>query len=429
MAYGIIFVVGVTIGAFCVALLTWEAHRKARKAEHAATTSDRQARERLQSADERARSLDTHSKELEAWAKTKAAELESRAAQVAAQTAEFEQRIVTYRELQDENAILKRDLQNIDVNLNKLHLDCELQGQRQKQLDERSTEPAERYLRETVKAVGALLSSNNFSACKERLLDVIRRCRDIGFDIPEAEEQRLVADLRTQFEKEVKLEFEREEQRRIKAQIREEEKLQREVDRELKQLERERLAIQAALDQALAAAQDKHSEEVDRLKARLAEAEEKSKRALSMAQQTKAGNIYVISNIGSFGEGVFKVGMTRRLEPKDRVRELGDASVPFLYDVHMMISCDDAPALENALHRELHKSRLNKVNPRKEFFRTDIETISRIVREHHGEVQYVADPEALEYRQSLSMSAGDAEFIEQVFDAADDDAKAIADDK
>jgi len=201
------------------------------------------------------------------------------------------------------------------------------------------------------------------------------------------------------------------------------------VDRELKQLQRERTAIQAALDQALAEARDKHSEEVQRLQARLAEAEEKSRRAMSMAQQTKAGNVYVISNIGSLGESVFKIGMTRRLEPLDRVRELGDASVPFPFDVHMMISCDDAPSLENALHRELHKLRINKTNPRKEFFKVDLETICRIVRAHHGEVAYVADPEALEYRQSLSMSEEDSKFIENVYQGIDDDSTTVAEDR
>jgi hypothetical protein len=114
-----------------------------------------------------------------------------------------------------------------------------------------------------------------------------------------------------------------------------------------------------------------------------------------MAQQTKAGNVYVISNVGTFGAGVFKVGMTRRLEPLDRIRELGDASVPFPFDVHMMISCEDAPALECALHRALHKSRINRVNPRKEFFRTDLQLIVDVVQEHHGCVDYAADPEAL----------------------------------
>lgn len=84
-----------------------------------------------------------------------------------------------------------------------------------------------------------------------------------------------------------------------------------------------------------------------------------------MAQQTRTGHVYVISNIGSFGEHVFKIGMTRRLEPKDRVRELGDASVPFEFDIHAMIFSDDAPTLKRALHRHFLKQQVNKVNPRK----------------------------------------------------------------
>ncbi len=169
---------------------------------------------------------------------------------------------------------------------------------------------------------------------------------------------------------------------------------QREVDRELAQLEREREAINAALEKALTDARGQYSEEVERLKARLAEAEE-NKRAVSQAQLTKAGHVYVISNIGSFGDGVFKVGSTRRLDPHDRVRELGSASVPFPFDVHMMISCDNAPGLECALHRKLFKLRINKANPRKEFFKTDIATIASVLKEHHGEIEYLADAEAL----------------------------------
>src|SRR5690606_27789669 len=98
------------------------------------------------------------------------------------------------------------------------------------------------------------------------------------------------------------------------------------------------------------------------LEAALAEAHAKAERALSMAQQTRRGHVYVISNEGSFGRHVYKIGMTRRLEPMDRVRELGDASVPFPFDVHAMIFCDDAPALENALHKRLHERRRNLVN-------------------------------------------------------------------
>jgi len=104
----------------------------------------------------------------------------------------------------------------------------------------------------------------------------------------------------------------------------------------------------------------------------LKEAEEKNKRAQSMAELTKSGHVYVISNIGSFGDDVLKIGMTRRLDPMDRVDELGDASVPFDFDVHAMIYSDDAPALEKELQAIFAKHQVNKVNCRKEFFRAGI---------------------------------------------------------
>lgn len=132
----------------------------------------------------------------------------------------------------------------------------------------------------------------------------------------------------------------------------------------------------------------------------------------------------MISNIGSFGENVYKVGMTRRLEPMDRVVELGDASVPFPFDVHMMISCDDAPTLENQLHRALNDARVNKINLRKEFFRVDLETIHRLVEENHGEVEYVAEPEALQYRETLEMTDDDFAYVSShasEFGGGDDD--------
>lgn len=339
----------------------------------------------------------------------------------------FEAQVIAYRELQEENSILKRDLQNIDVNLWKLQLDRDKQRETQEMLDARAKELGGRFLKENIKWLGKSLTPNNYAASKQRLLDVIERCRGIGFKISPEDETGYLADLKAEYERIVRAAFEREEQARIKAHIREEQRREREIQQELNRLDRERAAIQAALDKALAETEDKHSEEIENLKARLAEAEAKSQRTKSQAELTKSGHVYVISNIGSFGKDVFKIGMTRRLEPAIRVRELGDASVPFPFDVHMMISCNDAPTLENALHRAFHKLRLNKVNPRKEFFRTDIEQIKKIVEEHRGEVQYTADPEALEYLQSLSMSDEDAEFIESVYDEVEDGAETVPD--
>jgi hypothetical protein len=111
------------------------------------------------------------------------------------------------------------------------------------------------------------------------------------------------------------------------------------------------------------------------LNQRLLEAESKNQRALSMAQQIRSGHVYIVSNVGSFGEEVFKIGMTRRLEPLDRIRELGDASVPFELDIHAMIRSEDAPKLERMLHERFDDLRINKVNYKKEFFRLPLERV------------------------------------------------------
>jgi len=409
--YLVILFAGMIAGVICTLLYVWPLRRD--------------SLDRMKQADRKVREAQVSADDANALQARLIQELE----QVAVHTAELSAKKISYDELARENLVLKRDLQNLDVNLHKIELDGEIRDKRQAEVDARSNEIAKRYLNDTVKSVSSSISSSNYAASKARLTDAIERVRGIGFHVSESEEEALLADLRAAFEKAVRLEFQRQEQARIKAQIREEERLKREIDREMRQLERERLAIQAALDQALAQARGEHTAEVDALKARLAEAEEKSRRTLSMAQQTRAGHVYVISNIGTMGEGIYKIGMTRRLVPMERVKELGDASVPFPFDVHMMISCSDAPKLENALHKAFHKYRLNKTNPRKEFFRTNFPEIIAVVEENHGTVDYVADPEALEYRQSILMSEADAEVIEEIYDSVDDEIESIPDDE
>jgi hypothetical protein len=355
-------------------------------------------------------------------------ELDGEKARVTDARRQLESKVVTYNELAGENLILKRDLRNLDINVRKLAFDREVEREAREGLEERINELGRRYLKENVKWIGASLNANNFVACKQRLQDVIERCRSIELPVSKAEETELLANLKSEFEMAVRQALEREEQARIKAQMREEFLRQKEFDREIKQLEREREAIQAALEKALSDAQGQHNEEVQRLQVRLAEAEEKAKRAISQAQLTKSGFVYILSNIGSFGADVFKVGMSRRLDPYERVRELGGAAVPFPFDVHVMISTNDAPTLENALHRALHKFRINKTNPRKEYFKTDIQTIIQLVKEHHGEVEYIADAEALQYRQSMSMTDEDQAFIEGVFADEEEDEEALVDD-
>lgn len=205
-------------------------------------------------------------------------------------------------------------------------------------------------------------------------------------------------------------EREREEQREIRERIREEERARKEIEKALKDAAKEEESIEKAMvkmrqqiDKASAEQKEKYEAQLAELQIRLADAEAKSQRALSMAQQTRAGHVYIISNIGSFGESIFKVGMTRRLDPLDRVRELGDASVPFPFDVHAMIWSEDAPALERALHMEFVKTQVNKVNPRKEFFRLNIEGLRKSIEQRGIEASWTITALAAEYRESLAI--------------------------
>lgn len=203
---------------------------------------------------------------------------------------------------------------------------------------------------------------------------------------------------------------EREEQRRIREQIREEEKARREYERAMKEAAKEEETIrkamekaQLAIDKASAEQKAKYEAQLADLQVKLQEAEAKNQRALSMAQQTKSGHVYIISNVGSFGEEVFKIGMTRRLEPMDRVKELGDASVPFPFDVHAMIYSDDAPSLETALHKYFVRNQVNKVNPKKEFFRIPISEIRKEIDKRGLEVKWTMAAAASEYRETLAI--------------------------
>ncbi|MGJ8694426.1 MAG: DUF4041 domain-containing protein, partial [Thalassotalea sp.] len=215
-------------------------------------------------------------------------------------------------------------------------------------------------------------------------------------------------ELRLAYEYVDKKQQEKEEQQEIKRQMREEAKLQQELDKAEKDEEKFKKLLEKAKREAEKSAGsklDELNEKIASLSQELEEAHEKSERAKSLAQQTKIGHVYVISNIGSFGEDVYKIGMTRRLEPLDRVRELGDASVPFIFDVHAMIHSDDAPALESALHKKFDLKRLNLVNSRKEFFRVNLAEIEKEVSNISPDAEFIETAEARDYRKSQSILA------------------------
>ena len=162
--------------------------------------------------------------------------------------------------------------------------------------------------------------------------------------------------------------------------------------------------MESKLAQMSAEQAAKHQEKLTELEQALEEALLKGQKALSMAQQTKRGHVYVISNIGSFGENVFKIGMTRRLDPQDRVDELGSASVPFLFDVHAMIFSEDAPAMENMLHQRFNEQRTNLINKRKEFFNISLNEIKNAVFDIAGDdVDFIETATAQHYYETQAI--------------------------
>jgi hypothetical protein len=217
-------------------------------------------------------------------------------------------------------------------------------------------------------------------------------------------------ELRLTHEYEVKKYQDREEQRRVREQIREEEQAQRELEKAQTDAEAEEVRYQKALSEAreeaaraTGGALEKLTKQISGFEAKLDEARQKKERAISRAQLTKSGFVYVISNIGSFGEKVYKIGMTRRMEPMDRISELGGASVPFPFDLHVMLYSDNAPDLENSLHQLFAQRRLNMVNPRREFYRgVELDEIEAFVKARGLSAQFIKDAEAREYRETIA---------------------------
>lgn len=218
--------------------------------------------------------------------------------------------------------------------------------------------------------------------------------------------------VRIEYEYYVQKERAKEEQRAIREQMRQEAADKKALEAERKKIEKEESKYQTQIEQVQAQmtlATDDDGK-IKQLEAHLAELQaqlnsvQDKKEEITNLQNGKAGNVYVISNLGSFGPDVFKIGMTRRLEPQDRVDELGSASVPFPFDVHCFIFSDDAVALENKIHKILNEQRVNKVNLRKEFFRVSLDDLEKLVAEIEPTASFKRTMLAEQYNQSLSIS-------------------------
>ena len=220
-----------------------------------------------------------------------------------------------------------------------------------------------------------------------------------------------IQELRLALEYQIQKQREKEEKAELRAQQREEARLQKEIKEQRKNIDKERKHYEQALsniNKQISSSSDENIEELNKKKEEiiqsLSDIDTKIKDIDYREANQKAGYVYIISNIGSFGEGIYKIGMTRRLNPQERVDELGDASVPFKFDVHSMIFSEYAPALEAKLHRAFEDRKLNLVNQRREFFKVSLEEIKEVVKNNFDKtVEFIEVPDADQYRISLKL--------------------------
>lgn len=253
---------------------------------------------------------------------------------------------------------------------------------------------------------------NNVESIRKR---IVKSCQDLNklnskmsITITPAYLDLKLQEMNLCYEYSVKKQEEKEEAKRIREEQREAQKLQKEIEEARKTSEKEKTHYSNALRRIESQIQHASGEERELLEERRIEIEnqisaiEEELRQIDYREANqRAGYVYIISNIGSFGKDIYKIGMTRRLNPTDRVDELGDASVPFRFDIHAMIFSDDAPALEAALHRAFDDKKVNMVNTRREFFHVTLEEIEEVVRKNFDKtVEFTKIPSAEQYRES-----------------------------
>ena len=218
-----------------------------------------------------------------------------------------------------------------------------------------------------------------------------------------------IDELTLAFEYQQKKQEEKDAQKAARAEMREAAKLQKEIEAQRKKIEKEQTHYQTAYEKLLKQLESSPDDadliqKKSELETQLQDIDKAMKDIDYREANQRAGYVYIISNIGAFGENVYKIGMTRRLDPQDRVDELGDASVPFNFDVHAMIFSDDAPALEAALHKAFEDRKLNMVNTRREFFNVTLDEIKEVVKKNFDKtVEFIDVPDAEQYRISQKM--------------------------
>lgn len=318
------------------------------------------------------------------------------------------------------SAQIKNELAMLDLKIKELiksseatHIDFDYSKKKERSLERQIL----KVFNSDVASALSKLTYTNIDATRGRIIKSYESSNEIfkddNIEITQEYLDLRLEELNLLYQYQVKIFNEKEQQKAIREQMLEEEKVRIEIEREKKKIEKEEVRFrneQNKLMQYLSKTDNDiernlYLEKIKELEEKLKLLEKDKYNVLEKEANTRAGYVYIISNIGSFGEGVYKIGLTRRLEPMDRIKELGSASVPFEFDVHAMIFSSDAPNLESELHKHFRDREVNKVNHRKEFFRVSLKEIENIVKEHHNAtVEFTEVAKAEQYRESLRLS-------------------------
>ena len=261
-----------------------------------------------------------------------------------------------------------------------------------------------RLLDETIQRLSRDLTASNLPESRMQLKQAINFCRENGCKIKNRQEEELLQQLDMDHRSSMLETKYTNERKMVESRMREEEKLITEVEESVRLAESERSSIAKSLSAILRDSENSSDTQIEDLREKLRLAEQKMSEASAPIHRPTAGFVYVLSNVGSLGEGIFNIGFTRLSDPRDHIEELSGLAVPFPYDVHMLVPSENAEELAAKICAELHDYRVNRFNHCKNFFKTDIKNIWQLFVAHHGTIDYVADAPAKEYSESLNMS-------------------------
>lgn len=307
----------------------------------------------------------------------------------------------------DEVAKLNAENAKIVSRIDDAKKDVEERVRRADEQDLRLKRLGNRYLEDRFEKILLDVTATNLEGCKQRLKEAIEFCRRNDCHVLNRREEELNRELVQRYNEELRRKRNRMQRHAVSKQIQDEKQRQQDLEAEISRIESEKSAIQNKIASASDTVAGGETV-IEELKRQLADLEAEASHASGLWKKQETGHIYVASNVGTFGEGVFKINLTRRSDPHGVIEELAKEATPFPFELHMLVSSEKAYDLLEAIHQALHEKRVNRVDFTKDFFRVERDDIWRIVAANHGVIEYEDAPSPTEYQQSTALS--DEEF-------------------